>query len=165
MWGRKSNISLLDQHTELKKLAEGKRPGRVHFHCSNWLSLLMAACSSQRAVIFAVGVYCVGLCRAVALILRVTSGYSSLSFRSSCRGCIPSFPCLRCPERIPFFNHEQGIMVEIFVQCKHFLAFCNTYVFAVGRLGHMLFVCASIVTNITNGIMFIPKFYLKCWCL
>lgn len=23
-WGRKSNISLLDQHTELKKLAEGK---------------------------------------------------------------------------------------------------------------------------------------------
>lgn len=24
VWGRKSNISLLDQHTELKKLAEGK---------------------------------------------------------------------------------------------------------------------------------------------
>lgn len=23
-WGRKSNISLLDQHTELKKMAEGK---------------------------------------------------------------------------------------------------------------------------------------------
>jgi ATP-dependent RNA helicase DDX41 len=27
VWGRKSNISLLDQHTELKKLAEGKRLG------------------------------------------------------------------------------------------------------------------------------------------
>lgn len=25
VWGRKSNISLLDQHTELKKLAEGKK--------------------------------------------------------------------------------------------------------------------------------------------
>lgn len=24
VWGRKNNISLLDQHTELKKLAEGK---------------------------------------------------------------------------------------------------------------------------------------------
>lgn len=24
VWGRKSNISLLDQHTELKKMAEGK---------------------------------------------------------------------------------------------------------------------------------------------
>lgn len=24
IWGRKSNISLLDQHTELKKMAEGK---------------------------------------------------------------------------------------------------------------------------------------------
>lgn len=28
VWGRKSNISLLDQHTELKKLAEGIR----YFH-------------------------------------------------------------------------------------------------------------------------------------
>lgn len=26
VWGRKSNISLLDQHTELKKLAEGMKP-------------------------------------------------------------------------------------------------------------------------------------------
>ena len=25
VWGRKSNISLLDQHTELKKLAEGRK--------------------------------------------------------------------------------------------------------------------------------------------
>lgn len=28
VWGRKSNISLLDQHTELKKLAEGKNDRR-----------------------------------------------------------------------------------------------------------------------------------------
>ena len=131
MWGRKSNISLLDQHTELKKLAEGKKPGRVHFHCSNLLSLLVAARSSQRAAMFAVGTYLVGLCLAVALILRVTSGYSSLSVRSSCRGCIPSFPCIRCSERTLFFNHEQGvdkkcIMVEIFYSVSTSLLFATS---------------------------------------
>lgn len=31
VWGRKSNISLLDQHTELKKLAEGKKSVRIIF--------------------------------------------------------------------------------------------------------------------------------------
>lgn len=30
VWGRKSNISLLDQHTELKKLAEGMECCRQH---------------------------------------------------------------------------------------------------------------------------------------
>lgn len=29
MWGRKNNISLLDQHTELKKLAEAKKVSAV----------------------------------------------------------------------------------------------------------------------------------------
>jgi hypothetical protein len=56
-------------------------------------------------------------------------------------------------------------MVEIFAQRKHFLTFCVICVFTPGRLRHILFVCASLITNIANGIMFIPKFFLKCWCL
>ena len=52
-----------------------------------------------------------------------------------------------------------------FSQYKHFLTFCIICVFTDGRLRHVLFVCASIITNITHGIMFTPKFFLKCWCL
>lgn len=34
LWGRKNNISLLDQHTELKKLAEGKSMSENYIQCN-----------------------------------------------------------------------------------------------------------------------------------
>jgi hypothetical protein len=46
VWGRKSNISLLDQHTELKKLAEGKNEAKK-FNQKQLLRVVYVICYSK----------------------------------------------------------------------------------------------------------------------